>query len=251
MAGFRRTLATSEHFAARTVRAVRRWLTHMSLPAPRVVIVPFRVLYVGVRTVWHGFIRIFVAEPIFKSYCTSVGRGFRADAFVHWVSGRGRIIIGDDVLIDGKCSFTFAARYHDHPTLRIGNRTGIGHACVFVVAQEITIGDDCRIAGGASFRDSPGHPLDPEARRRGEPPPPDAIKPIVIEDNVWIGSGAIIHSGVRIGTGSVISSGAVVLADVPAGSLIAGNPGRRIGVVTPATPAPAAAPAPSPELMAT
>ncbi|MGH7594197.1 MAG: DapH/DapD/GlmU-related protein, partial [Gemmatimonadales bacterium] len=149
------------------------------------------------------------------------------------VQGRGRIVIGDNVLMDGKSSFTFAARFSDHPTLRIGDRTGIGHACVFVVACEITIGADCRIAGGVSFRDSPGHPLDPEARRRGEPPPPDAIRPIVVEDNVWIGTHVIVHGGVRIGAGSVISSGAVVLTDVPPSSLIAGNPGRRIGVVTP------------------
>lgn len=250
MAGFHRTLATSDHPAARALRGVRHGLTHMSLPAPRIVIVPYRMMYVGVRSVWHGFIRIFVAEPLFKSYCTSVGRGFRADAFVHWVNGRGRIIIGDDVLIDGKCSFTFAARFSDHPTLRVGNRTKIGHACVFVVANEITIGEDCRIAGGASFRDSPGHPLDPEARRRGEPPPADAIKQIVVEDNVWVGSGAIIHSGVRIGTGSVIASGAVVMTDVPPNSLIAGNPGRRIGVVTPAVAAPVAA-APTPEPIST
>lgn len=240
MAGFRRTLATSDHFAARTVRATRNGLRGLSLPAPRLLTVPLRVLYTGARSVWHQVFRVCVAEPMFKSYCTQVGRRFRAGTFVHWVQGRGRIIIGDNVLIDGKSSFTFAARFSDHPTLRIGDRTGIGHACVFVVAREITIGSDCRIAGGVSFRDSPGHPLDPEARQRGEPPPSDAIKPIVVEDNVWIGTHAIVHSGVRIGTGSVISSGAVVLTDVPAFSLIAGNPGRRIGVVTPAS-------APSPD----
>lgn len=247
MAGLRRTLATSDHIAAQTVRAARHRLLRISLPAPRFLVVPLRLVYTAIRSVSHELVRLCVAEPIFKSYCTQVGRRFRTGAFVHWVNGRGRIIIGDDVLIDGKCSFTFAARYRDHPTLRIGDRTGIGHACVFVVASEIVIGSDCRIAGGASFRDSPGHPLDPEARRRGEPPSADAIKPIVIDDNVWIGSGAIVHGGVHIGTGSVISSGAVVLSDVPAGSLVAGNPGRRIGVVTPAPVTPVTTTAPDPD----
>jgi acetyltransferase-like isoleucine patch superfamily enzyme len=212
------------------------------VPAPRVVTIPLRLLYTGVRDIWNTAFRLLIAEPIFKSYCAQVGRRFRAGAFVHWVQGSGRIIIGEDVLIDGKCSFAFAARYSDAPLLRIGDRTGIGHACVFVVGREISIGADCRIAGGASFREAPGHPLDPEARRRGEAAPPEVIKPIVIDDNVWIGSNAIVHGGVHIGAGSVISSGAVVMTDVPAGSLIAGNPGRRIGVV-----APAAAAAPSPE----
>jgi len=233
MAGWRRILATSEHPAARAVRAARRGMRGVSIPAPRLITVPYRLVYTGVRGAWHQFVRVVVAEPIFRSYCAEVGRRFRAGAFVHWVQGRGRIIIGDDVLIDGKCSFAFAARFDDAPTLRIGDRTGIGHGCIFVVAREITIGADCRIAGNASFRDSPGHPLDPDARRRGDPPPPEAIKPIHVEDNVWIGHGAIIHGGVRIGKGSVVSSGAVVMSDVPENSLVAGNPARRIGVVGP------------------
>ena len=51
----------------------------------------------------------------------------------------------------------------------------------------------------------------------------------------------MVQAGVRIGTGSVISSGAVVTGDVPPFSLVAGNPGRRIGVVSapPAAPVPA------------
>lgn len=238
MSSFRRTLATSDHGAARFARATRRWMRSVSLPLPKVLSVPLRLGYTGIRSIWHGVFRVLIAEPIFRSYCAQVGRGFRTGTFVHWVQGRGRIIIGDDVLLDGKSSFSFAARFADAPTLRIGDRTGIGHGCVFVIGREITIGADCRIAGGATFRDSPGHPLDPEARRRGEPPPADAIKPIVLEDNVWIGSRAMVQAGVRIGTGSVISSGAVVTGDVPPFSLIAGNPGRRIGVVSspPAAP---------------
>ncbi len=107
--------------------------------------------------------------------------------------------------------------------------------------RSITIGNDCRIAGGSQFRDSPGHPLDADARRRGEPPPKDAIKPIVIEDDVWIGAYAVVQAGVRIGRGSVISTRAVVLSDVPPWSLVAGNPARRIGTLAPAPAASGAA----------
>jgi acetyltransferase-like isoleucine patch superfamily enzyme len=122
----------------------------------------------------------------------------------------------------------------------IGDRTGIGHECTFVVARSITIGNDCRIAAGATFRDSPGHPVEPEARRRGDPPPPEAIQPIVVHDNVWIGARAIIQGGVEIGAGSVIASGAVVLSSVPEHSLMAGNPARRIGTTIPAAAGPTA-----------
>lgn len=231
MAGLRRTLATSDHVLVRFLRATRRGGQRFSLPLPRILIIPMRMVYVGVRACWHTAMRICVAQPIFESYCANVGRRFRTGVFVHWVNGRGTIIVGDDVLIDGKCSFSFAARFTDAPTLRIGDRTGINHACSFVVGREISIGADCRISGGVSMRDSPGHPTNPDARREGQPPDPDAVKPIVIEDNVWIGEHAIVHPGVRIGRDSVIASGAVVTTDVPPGTLVAGNPGRRVGTV--------------------
>ena len=49
---------------------------------------------------------------------------------------------------------------------------------------------------------------------------------IVLEDDVWVGSSAIILSGVRIGKGAVVAAGAVVTRSVPAGSIVAGNPAR-------------------------
>jgi acetyltransferase-like isoleucine patch superfamily enzyme len=243
----RRWLATSEHPVARLARGVRRAPGMVSLPLPGWVFLPWRLVYTGVRGCWYFVARVFIAEPIFRTYCTRVGRRFRCGVYVHWVQGRGDIFIGDDVLLDGRISFAFAARFRDRPTLRIGDRSGIGHRCTFVIADSITIGNDCRIATGSQFRDSPGHPVDAGARRRGEPPPPEAVKPIVIEDDVWIGASVIVQAGVRIGRGSVISSRAVVLSDVPPCSLMAGNPARRIGSLAPsdATAAPVAPPAPA------
>ena len=115
--------------------------------------------------------------------------------------------------------------------LEIGDRTGIGHGCSFTVGKRITIGRDCRIAGGVHMFDSSGHPADPAARRAGEAPSAEDVRPIVISDNVWIGRNALIFPGVRVGENSVISAGAVVTSDVPAGSLVAGNPARRIAKV--------------------
>ncbi len=51
---------------------------------------------------------------------------------------------------------------------------------------------------------------------------------IVIEDDVWIGLGAIILSGVTIGSGSIIAAGSVVTKDVEPYSIYAGNPAKRI-----------------------
>jgi len=54
------------------------------------------------------------------------------------------------------------------------------------------------------------------------------LGPVVIEDDVWIASGAIILPGVSIGKGSVIGAGSVVTRDVPPYSIAAGNPARII-----------------------
>lgn len=52
--------------------------------------------------------------------------------------------------------------------------------------------------------------------------------PVTIEDDVWIGGGAIILAGVKIGKGAIIASGAVVNKDVPAYSIVGGVPAKII-----------------------
>lgn len=51
-------------------------------------------------------------------------------------------------------------------------------------------------------------------------------KPVIIEDDVWIGARAILLPGVHIGTGAVIGAGAVVTKDVPDYAVVGGNPVR-------------------------
>jgi len=54
---------------------------------------------------------------------------------------------------------------------------------------------------------------------------------VVIEDDCFIGYGAIVLMGVRIGQGSIVGSGAVVTSDVPPGSVVGGNPAQIICTV--------------------
>lgn len=55
--------------------------------------------------------------------------------------------------------------------------------------------------------------------------------PVVIEDNCFIGAGAIVLMGVTVGKGSIVAAGSVVTKDVPPGSVVAGNPARVIMTV--------------------
>lgn len=55
---------------------------------------------------------------------------------------------------------------------------------------------------------------------------PENDLPIIIEDDVWIGTGAIILKGVKVGTGSVIAAGALVIKNVPPYSIVGGVPAK-------------------------
>src|SRR5687768_16503962 len=182
----RHVIVTSHHPVARQIRRVAR-LRSSPLPVPHALAKALLTLFLLVRGVYYWLFRVLIAEPLFKGYCRSYGRRLRTDIFIHWVQGRGDLIIGDDVLIDGKCSFTFAARYTQRPTLIVGSGTGIGHQCVFTIGKSITIGRKCRIAAGVWMFDSHGHPADPNARLQDRAASDSEVKPISIEDNVWIG----------------------------------------------------------------
>jgi acetyltransferase-like isoleucine patch superfamily enzyme len=55
-----------------------------------------------------------------------------------------------------------------------------------------------------------------------------SIKPVIIEDNVWIGAKSIILKGVKIGKGAIIGAGSVVVGDVHPGTIVSGNPAKNI-----------------------
>ncbi len=222
-----KTLATSDHWFPRMLRSLRRGVTNFSLPAPWVLTVPLVAIILAVRSVYYFVARVFVCEPFFKSYCTKYGRNLHTGVFLHWIQGRGELIIGDDVTIDGKCSFHFGARGAARPRLTIGSNTTIGHGSIFAVSKGIFIGQKCLIAGCVCILDSPGHPLDPEAREAGAPVSDDDVKPVVIGDNVWIGYESVIMPGVTIGRNSVVAFGSVVTSDVPPNTLALGNPARK------------------------
>lgn len=80
-----------------------------------------------------------------------------------------------------------------------------------VLGGRAIVGKRCHIGAGAVLA--------------GVIEPPSAT-PVVVEDDVVIGANAVLIEGVRIGKGAVIGAGAVVIEDVPANSVVAGNPAK-------------------------
>jgi acetyltransferase-like isoleucine patch superfamily enzyme len=231
--GIRRFVARSDSAAARAARWAHAAYRDFSVPAPRPLVVPALYGFIAAREAYEFAKRVLVCEPLFKAYCKEYGSHLHTGSFIHYVMGQGDIVVGDHVTFDGKSTFIFAARFSERATLKIGDYCGFGHDCMFTVGKSITIGNHVRVASGTQIFDSPGHPADGERRKLGLPPDTDDVKPIVIEDNVWIGRRASIFPGVTIGEGSVVASGAMVMSNVPRHTTVAGNPARAVTSLKP------------------
>lgn len=104
----------------------------------------------------------------------------------------------------------------------IGYNVGIS-GCTISASKRIEIRDHVMIGSGAIIADSDAHNVDPVKRRNGEL---SESRPVVIEDNVFIGARAIILKGVTVGHDSTVGAGAVVTKSVPPYSVVAGNPAK-------------------------
>ncbi len=117
-----------------------------------------------------------------------------------------RMVIGENVYIGKYCSL--------EADIEIGNDVLLGNNVGLIGKYDHDF--SCI---GKSIKDSPWIG-DPDYQFKGKD-----LK-IVIEDDVWIGYGAIIVSGVHIGRGAIVAAGSMVLHDIPPYSIVGGNPAK-------------------------
>ena len=130
------------------------------------------------------------------------------------IGGRGIGQLSDGVSLARKCRIDYPWR------LTMGDKSSLGDGtwaycldCI-IIGKNCCIGEDVRLLTGSHDVTSPHFDL--------------VTKPIVIHDNVWIATGAIVLPGVTIGEGAVVAAGAVVTKDVPPWTVVGGNPARVI-----------------------
>jgi acetyltransferase-like isoleucine patch superfamily enzyme len=164
--------------------------------------------------------------------------------------------VGQGCFLERRDSFARCRSRHQ-PGIRLGDRVKVymwssfsvdpdgllvvGDDCVlvgavFMCAQRITLGQRVIVSYNVTIADSDFHPIDPHQRRldaianapEGDRStrPPFISRPVVIEDDAWIGIGAIILKGVTVGRGARIGAGTVVTRDVAPGAYVVGNPAR-------------------------
>ncbi len=107
--------------------------------------------------------------------------------------------------------------------ITIGNFTGINMNCWISGGGGIKIGNNVLIGPNVIIH-SANHNFsktDVLIKDQGH-----SFKEVIIEDDVWIGAGAIILPGVKIKRGSVIGAGSIVTKDIPEYSIAVGNPAK-------------------------
>jgi len=185
---------------------------------------------------------------------TNVGSGQRSGNLVdlpsNVVVGVNSVVTGDNALkrfasqreqaltIGSNCTM-------DGVQFAIGKdaQITIGDFCYFTNAvllaeQELRIGSYVMIGWNTTVTDTDFHPIAPAERiadaialsplGKGRARPEVDRRPVVIEDDVWIGPNAVVLKGVHIGAGAFIEPGAVVTRNVPPGARVIGNPARPI-----------------------
>ena len=206
----------------RAIQAVER----AELPAPRAIFGPIGVAFTASRLGRDFVARTAFYQPTFRARCDEVGPGLLLYGGYPYIYGDLHLRFGAHCKLSAQTSLV-AGHVCASPTLTIGDHSNIGAGVVISVCEAVTIGAHVRVANGVLIADNPGHPINADERRT-RPVRREQVKPIVIHDDVWIGSHAIILPGVSIGPRAIVAAGAVVTTDVEADTVVAGNPARLV-----------------------
>ncbi len=128
---------------------------------------------------------------------------------------------GKDVIFDPRSIFSYN-------TISVGDSVFIGPGAVFSasvskieIGNKVMFGPNVTIMGGDHNTSEIGKFMFDVNFKL-----PENDKPVIIKDDVWVGTGVIVLKGVTVGTGSIIAAGALVIEDVPEYTIVGGVPAK-------------------------
>lgn len=159
--------------------------------------------------VWSRFNQI-VGRIVTRGKKGSVGRQVRILGSLKLHLG-DRVALRDNVILGG------------HGKITIGRDTAINAGCIITALESVEIGSNVLFASRVCVLD-----VDHRFDQRDAPIAAQGyvIRPVVIENDVWVGTGAVIVKGVRIGKGAIVGANSVVTRDVTAYTIVAGVPAK-------------------------
>jgi len=140
-----------------------------------------------------------------------IGRDSLIEGLVKTESAGGKIEIGNNVYLGGGSSLSAAK------SIRIMDDVLISYRVIVMDSDSHSVRYSVRKKDLVDWRDNSGH--DWSTTESGE---------VVIEKGAWLGAGSMVLKGVTIGEGAIVGAGSVVTKDVPAWTIVAGNPARKI-----------------------
>jgi len=178
---------------------IRRVVKIKNVSRSKIYCIFYKIIYPGFTYQNGVFLDEFVRIKITDGGEISLARNVKIERNSTLVAKRGRIVIGS-------CAF-------------------IGEGSIIVSNSEITIGQDCLIAAGATIRDQDHcmEDLDTPIRQQGT-----LSAPITIGRDVWLGAKVTILKGVQLGDQSVVGANSVVTRSLPSRAIAVGSPARLI-----------------------
>jgi acetyltransferase-like isoleucine patch superfamily enzyme len=148
--------------------------------------------------------------------------------------GGNELKIGSDTIFESRVAFD-----RPHARIQVGDRCFVGSG-LLIASEEIVIGNDVMLSWGVTIVDHNSHAVDFQSRRhdvsnwaRGEKDwSRIPRKAVILEDKCWVGFDASILKGVTIGEGAIVAAGSVVTKDVPAWTVVGGNPAKILRELT-------------------
>lgn len=226
-AGLRQWLKNGDHPFARLFRTLYYGIRHASMPVIPGVHIGLYHLHTRTKNTLISLISKLYWTPLFRARLATSGSGLLlVGSGLPLVTGPLTIRCGKNCRISTHVTFSARTSSHPAPILEIGDQVGIGWQTTIACGTRVVLGDNVRIAGSAFIAGYAGHPLNAHDRALGLPDTEAQIGDVIIEEDVWLGTGVKVMSGVRIGKGTVVAAGSIVTKDLPAGVLAAGSPAK-------------------------